>query len=466
MYRIIDWIMLNRRLSLLIGGFVGFIVFLLLAVLILGSNKQKADLLAVPLQGSTKKVNAFWWTTGIDSKTSGALSKLVTSFKNTYAYPNFNTSIEIKANSKEFFKDFVSKPLNRPTMMFIEDKYAPYYQKNATPNAYLKARLLADYADNSVIMVKDNTVASETVYGVPLYTDNLQMYVNQNLLTNVGGTIATDWQTVLRQSETYASTSGNTKNIKLINLGGDSNSIPQVNDIISAMLLQKGTDINRGVITGLNEAGPEVLEYYSQYKQKWDNSEKAFDLFTQGRLIYYIDYYSAYDKLIQSQPNLNNKIDIVKLPTFGKVTPSQTHAKFFTNLINAEADSDPETKKILDDFNYFLTTEPARKIFADATKYPSVSKNIVEVQKNSKFAETENRLRRFYDQANVSKALIPYCSPTYYRGWDTMITKMSQVSGSALSNDKAKEIWSQSSNDIETSLQTQNVCFPFKLEEY
>ncbi len=455
MYKIFDWIAGNRRLAIFLAVFLVFLLILGLLLLLQGTDRRSQQQLNAPLQGSAQEFDVNWWITEGQSGSVDALNLLTSKFNEKY--PNVRFTIISKQTDLQFIEEFLSNPDSQPELMTVNSKNMSFYQKYSMPNAYFKTELLGDYLERSVDTVKNNNVFSGEVYGVPLHVDNMQMYVNKNLLNNIQGakTYAKDWETLKLQASSFDKSKGQS----LIALGAGKDVVKNYTDILGAMMVQKGIylDSKNKDIKDLDFI--QILKDYNYFKQYLTQTQNDFDAFKQGKTLYYIDYFSANNIIKSEAPQLDYEItDIPKYSNGNNIS----HSRFFTTLAHKKNALNVEKKRILDDFTYFLSTEEAQQIFADKTGLPSANKKVVLDQYKSK-SETENN-RRFFDQAAVARAVLPACTVRYNQELFNLILNIQSKGTSPINEDYISALNNSKSRILDT-IYSESVCLPYKFEE-
>jgi ABC-type glycerol-3-phosphate transport system substrate-binding protein len=455
MYKILDWIAIHKKLAIILTVFIIFLVITLLFLFLSNKDRQLTVVRGLPLQGGSTEFKMSWWVSNTDGSDLDALAEVVSKFRDKYT----GTEIQIvnKKDDLEFIEEFLSNPDSQPELMTINSKNMAFYQKYSASNQYFQKELLADYLERSVDTVKNNNIYSGEIYGVPLHVDNLQMYVNKNLLNNLSSskTVAKDWETLKLQASSFDKTKGQ----NLISLGGSKDTVKNFEDIIGAMMVQKSIylDSKNKEITDTDFI--QVLKDYNYFKQFLTRTDNDYDSFKQGKSLYYIDYYSANDKLKVENPSLDFEItDIPKYSNGNNIS----HSKFFTTMAHKKNSLEPEKKRIVDDFIYYLSLEETQKIYSEKTKYPSANKKVASEQYKSK-SDLDNN-RRFFDQALVARAILPSC-PVKYTDVLTTIISSIQSKGTNVSSEEYNNILTANKSNLLSSVFTQNVCLPYKFQE-
>ena len=460
MYKIIDWILLNQKLAIII--FLSCITILVGGIYIYTQSltSSTANTRDSILKGNSATYQITLWNKDLTVQESEGWNKLISGFQ-LKGYPAVTINTVSKKNNIEFANDFLRNPDDQPDLMLVEDYLTPFYQRYSTPVSYFKDNVLADYRENSVDVIKNNTIISSEVYGVPLSVDNMQMYVNKDLLANLSGvkSPASDWKTLLSQAASFDTQGGR---YIATGLGSSKGDINNYQDIIGSMLLQKrvANESFQDRLSIPDDIGLEVIALYNSFKPYWNGNSKAIDLFKQGSLLYYFDYYKANSEIKAGNPTLN--YEIFAMPQFPDGTKI-THANFNSLLMHKKALNDKKKFSILQDFMFYLTTEEARKIYAETTKLPSVSRKIAEEQ-FTKSDGSDNNLRKFYAQALVAKAIIPYCPVYYVDGFGDILKELNLL-GNGLKKEEYIRAYTDKSQLVKSSLDKQNTCFPFRLSD-
>ena len=469
MYKIFDWIINHKKITAVIAIFTIFLLILITYLAFFQASNKIVINKELPLQGSAEVFVLNWWVTGENNNTSEAMEEIVTGFQ--ALYPSVEIQIQSKRNDLVFLEEFLANPDSQPDIFTVESKSVPFYQKYSSPNQYFKGELLGDYLDRSVDVIKNNNIFSNEVYGVPLYVDNMQMYVNKNLLSNLQGlkTPAKDWETLKLQAASFDRSKGQS----LISLGSGSGVNNNYSDVFSAMMIQNSQYLDSRNRTLDQVKMQNILLDYNFFKGYSADYDNDYDAFKQGKTLYLIDYFTTNNKLKIDNPSLDFEItDIPKYPGGNNLS----HAKFYSTMARKQPVSqilNPKTaepellqvgvnavkKKILDDFIYYLSTENVQKIYANKTLMPSTNKKILTEQYKAK-AEIDNN-RRFFDQASVARAILPACPVKYDETLNLIITSM-QSKGSAPTTDQALEVFSTNQSSLVTSVYSQNVCLPHK----
>ncbi|MCR4280496.1 MAG: extracellular solute-binding protein [Candidatus Komeilibacteria bacterium] len=173
--------------------------------------------------------------------------------------------------------------------------------------------------------VSEQVIINDKVYGLPLYADNLVLFYNRDLLNSAKIPLpASTWEELVEQVP-QLTTFDNEQKIKqaAIALGTDSN-VPRASDILALLMMQNGAPMINGSGYATFNSKPEdssfhpaenAVSFYTSFVNSgkatytWeDQLPDALDMFTSGRLAYFIGY-SYQIPIIQARaPKLNFNI--------------------------------------------------------------------------------------------------------------------------------------------------------------
>lgn len=174
--------------------------------------------------------------------------------------------------------------------------------------------------------VYNQVVINDKIYGLPLSVDSLALYYNRDLLNSAKIPLpATTWVELIEQVQELT-TFDKDGNIKQAGIAlGSSTNIPRATDILALLMMQNGaqmTDQYNNITfnqppTGQTKfyPGKDALEFFVNFidptKEVYSWSEdmpNALEMFTSGKLAYFIGY-SYQTPIIKSQaPKLNFNI--------------------------------------------------------------------------------------------------------------------------------------------------------------
>ncbi|OGY92089.1 MAG: hypothetical protein A3B30_01985 [Candidatus Komeilibacteria bacterium RIFCSPLOWO2_01_FULL_52_15] len=187
-----------------------------------------------------------------------------------------------------------------------------------TYNGYTPKQVQNTFLD----VVGNDVIINGRIYGLPLSVDTLSVYYNKDLLkANNIPLPATNWNELLAQAAVLSRADDKDAIVQSAIALGTTNNIPSVLDIVSALMLQVGITIgdDSGPLFAKNQESLNALNFFLSFAQKglsnysWTKDlPNAVDMFTSGRLAYFIGY-SYHKQMIQ---RVNPKLNFDIIPMF------------------------------------------------------------------------------------------------------------------------------------------------------
>jgi len=250
-----------------------------------------------------------------------------------------------------------------------------------------KSLTALDVKNKFLDFVADDAVYDNKVYGLPIYSDNLAMFYNVNLLRNAGiiepPTNWSDFQDMVKRITKIDAESGN-----ILVSGaalGTADNIPRSFDILSLLMMQNLAPMldSRGraafnkrpaeVSSGVPAVG--ALEYYVQFASPlfeaycW-NSEmpNALEAFADGRVGFFFGYSYHRDQIDALAPGLNYAI--APVPQVGE-QQKINYASYWLETVSSKT----ENSDYAWDFVQFISNEDNVAEFLTAAKRPTALKS-------------------------------------------------------------------------------------------
>lgn len=295
-----------------------------------------------------------------------------------------------------------------PDIFSIRNDDLPAYQEFMTPITSFTKNRLATYKTDFVDLAVKDTMIKDSVYGVTLYVDNLQLYYNDTILKqNNIAQAATNWNDLDSQIVKIRKVDSDFQFTQYpVSLGtggllnGNSN-IDSFQDVFTTMLMQKGQGIydykeqsstlnnsSNSDTTGENIA-KDYLEYGDKLSNKYSwnvSAENNLKTFIDGDLAYMFGYQEIGDQIKLRNSRLD--FEVVQLPQLNS-NRTVTSGKFFMDGLSKALEYDHEgtsKKYCAEEFLYYLTTKQedetvdAGKFFSSQTRFASSRKDIVSDQ--------------------------------------------------------------------------------------
>lgn len=311
-----------------------------------------------------------------------------------------------------------------PDIFGIRNDDLPAYAPFMTPNSLITGPVLTQYQEDFVPLVVRDTTQGDEVYAVTSYVENMQLYYNENLLSQAGIALpAQSWADLDRQlpllNRRNASGINFQQNAISLGTGGrGAEGPPNINrfqDVIPLLIFQSGgniydyqtgrvtlgqtanqTDVNSGLVSGNNfgnEEGSEAfdaLDFYTDFadvrstRYSWNTaSPNNIDQFVNGRLAY-LPHYRYMDDILRSR-NPRLPYSVAPLPQLDS-NNRKTFGFFFMDGMSIELSRNPaKTNKRLaaEAFLYYLTTPAVQNKLAARTQLPGARKDVIAAQQQS-----------------------------------------------------------------------------------
>jgi multiple sugar transport system substrate-binding protein len=243
--------------------------------------------------------------------------------------------------------------------------------------------------------VYKQTVINNEIYGLPLSVDTLALYYNRDLLNSAKIPLpATTWAELIEHVKdlTIFDINGNIQQ-SAIALGASEN-IPRSTDILSLLMMQNGAQmVNDNNYATFNESpigqnnfnpGKDALEFYIDFINPvkevytWsENMPDALEMFTSGKLAYFIGYSYQLPIIKAQSPKLNFNI----APMLQTV-PDVQEVNFadFWVLSMYFGSSDEKIAPSWDFIKYITTTPELTKKYLEDSNQPTALRSLINNQ--------------------------------------------------------------------------------------
>lgn len=398
----------ETRKKLIIGG-GAFVVVVAVATVVGLLFSETSPMSPTTERIPTGRVTLVWWKPGLYGMQLSNYQKVINDFQNKY--PNVTIQFVSKPYGTSYYRDIVDSMARGvgPDIFSLHNNDLPAYRKYLTPISVFNkpdetgVGRFARYRSNFVDLVTRETIFQGEVYGVTTYVDNLQMYVNKDLLNQAKIPIpAQTWDSLDIQIPklTRVNTSGTGFSQSAISLGTGATTEPIPNidrhqDILPLLMFQYGEQIYDPITSKVTFGGNrdnkkpalEALRFYYSFasptskRYTWSvNSPNNIEAFTSGKLAYIIHYSYFRDEIARRNPRLN--YEVVPIP---QVDPNnkKTYGFFFMDVLNRSLRDRPEQAAKLywaEQFLLYLSSTEAQTTMAASTGFPSARKDVISKQ--------------------------------------------------------------------------------------
>lgn len=248
-----------------------------------------------------------------------------------------------------------------------------------------------DIRDRFLDVVYKDGIIGDRVYGLPFSVDTMVLYYNRALLQANGiAEPAHDWTELLRQAQQISQINDQDELIQSAIAMGTTNNVPNAFDIISLLMLQNG--ITPGTTSGATFANDnrtaDVLSFYQAFARNdttaysWNEKQgNALDVFTSGRLAYFLGYNYHAPLIAKSNPKLD--YDIIPVPTNQGATKEVAYANYWMNVVAKKS----KNKSVAWQAIWELTQgNPVKTYLTDTGKTTALRSLVREQQENQRLA--------------------------------------------------------------------------------
>lgn len=248
-------------------------------------------------------------------------------------------------------------------------------------------------------------------YGLPLSIDTLALYVNRDLLNNIGAQVPTSWDELESTARELTTVDGG----KIVSSGvamGTYDNISHASDLIALLFLQNGAEIDN-VTEDNMESAVSALQFYTRFSEGtdlavWDQSmENSKIAFAGGKLAMYFGYSWDMFEINNFNPNLNFEVHPVP-ELFGT---SSTIASYWAEGVSSKSKHPEEALKFI---KFLGKDETIQKIYENQMKTrgygsPYPKKSLAELHKDN------NKVYAFTQRADNAVSTY-FASDTYDAG--------------------------------------------------
>lgn len=361
----------KKKLTIIAAVILG-IIFISLIILLVLLNRNK------PVED--ENITLTYWTAWEDPK---VLEPLIKEYE--ASHPNIEIKLEVqdikslKDYTERLADRITNKRDNAPDIYRFHNSWIPQLRPYLLPLPKDVVEAL-EVEEQYFTGVKKAISYSGAYYGIPLYADNLALFVNTKLLEYVGKPIPTEWIELLDTGAELTTIDASDK-ITQAGVGmGTYENVQHASDIISLLFIQSGVDLASPVGTRAEKV-MEVYTAFAKSPKMWDNTlENSKLAFAKGNLAIYFGY--SWDILGIRAVNPMLQYSIVPVPHIP--TTNQTVTSFWVEGVS----SGTKHSDAAFDFLTFLgSKESLAKIFENASKIRGQSgiyprRDLAETQKS------------------------------------------------------------------------------------
>jgi len=305
-------------------------------------------------------------------------------------------------------------------------------------------------------VAQNDLIKNGAIYGIPLQTDTLALFVNTQIFEQAAGEIGEDipvpttWQEFINTATTLTKRDDS----GVITIGGAGiGTFANVNhapDIISLLFAQNGVDLTD--LSGSGENITDALRFYTNFanveNNVWDGTQDSAEIaFAQGKLAMYFGYSQDYFKIKALNPNIQMKVvPVPQLVMDDKVNV----ASYWVEGVSSESKNPVEAQIFM---KFLAKPETQEKIYTEASKtrefgQPYSNKNLAGKLQGSDFFV-------FVDQSKTALSS-PFITGTGDKGLNEELNNLLRNSVNSLLSNTSEG----------TILEEFLVAYPLVIEKY
>lgn len=409
-------------------------IILILIVLVVGLVVASKFLL--PNVSKVGKSTLIYWGLW---EPEGAMAGVIADFEKA----NPDIKVNYLYNSPTEYRERLSSAFAQnkgPDVFRFHNTWVPMFKNELSP---VPSSVMdnATYESTFYPVAAQDLKIGNNYVGIPLEIDGLGMYINEDLFTAAGKTPPTTWDELRKTASeltTPAQRSRGEIQIAGVALGRTEN-VDHWSDILAAMMLQNGADLNKP--TG--QLAEDALTYFTLFSQSdlvWDETlPSSTQLFASGKLaIYFGPSWEAF-MIKQANPNLNFKI----LPIPQLTDTNTTWASYWVEGVSKKSPNQDAAWKFVKYLSGKETMEKLYKTESDLRLFgePYSRRELGDLLKDSKYVGA------FVQQAQAAKSGY-LSSDTHDNGINDKIIKYFEDAVNAVNSGK-----SDSKQALETASQ-------------
>jgi multiple sugar transport system substrate-binding protein len=260
--------------------------------------------------------------------------------------------------------------------------------------------------EDSFIDGADVYLAPDGVVGFPVVVDPIVMYYNKDILANAGiAAPPATWSSLISLSSTLTKKQDDGTVLQsMIGLGRYDN-VANAKDILATLLLQDNNQIIERTATGYapvlegdaSLSADHVMDFFTQFSDpsnpaySWNSSlPLSTDMFTQGKLAFYLGHASELFTIQSVNPNLS--FDVAPVPELDNASAERTDADIYAIAVNKKSQNLGAAFGVAG----LLTAGDTASAFASAVSLPPALRSLLAVK------PTDPYLFTFFNQAIIS----------------------------------------------------------------
>jgi multiple sugar transport system substrate-binding protein len=319
-------------------------------------------LFLLPKGNSSAKVKLVWWGLWEDSR---VVASLISDFEKK----NPNITVEyVKQNPEQYRQRLIARSNNDtgPDIFRFHNTWYPMFSSLLAP---LSSDVItpAEFKKDYYPVMQSDLVHDGAIYGIPLGTDSLSLFVNTKLFEAKGIDPPKNWdEFVTAAKELTVKDKNGTIKTSGAALGLARN-VNHAVDILSLLFAQQGVTMQ--TFTATSEQKEAALTFYSSFVRgsnaTWSSTlDNSLLAFSRGTLAMYFGY--SWD--IFAIQKINDKLSFAIHPVPSLYGKRQTIASYWIEGVSNKSKHQKEAMLFM---HYLAQKETEQKFYTEATKVRS-----------------------------------------------------------------------------------------------
>jgi len=351
---------------------------------------------------------------------------------------NPNIKINYKKNDKTDYRTRLAGRLAKdptteevPDIFRIHSSWLPMFSGSLAPVPSATVKNINLEQDFYSVYQKDLKIGN-SYYAIPLMYDGLVLFYNKDLIQKGSVELPKSWWD-LQTTASKLTVRDEDGKIQVAGVAmGLTDNVDHWSDILGLLLMQNGADILIDTLDNDTKI-QDVLSYYTNFYSKfktWDESlPSSTQLFSQGKLVFYLAPSWRVFNIEELNPNLPFEITTVpQLPTLDNISESSQissanltnihWATYWAEAVNSQSKHQAEAWKFLE---FLASKESLEKMYTTASQVRSFGEIYPRISMAEKIV-TNPKLKPFLESAkNAQSGYLS--SRTFDDGLNTELSK-------------------------------------------
>ncbi len=294
----------------------------------------------------------------------------------------------------------------------------------------------SQFNDNYYDVTKGDLIKRGTIYGIPLHSDTLALFINTSLFQQMSSETGSEipipntWQEFIDSSVSLTKRDENGA-ISIAGAGiGTYDNVTHAPDIISLLFAQNGVDLANP--SASQEKIADAMRFYTNFaaveNNVWDATQDSTKIaFSQGKLAMYFGY--SWDLADFKKQNPNLQIKVVPVPQL--ISDEKINiASYWVEGISQKSKHPTESALLL---KFLARSDIAEKLYVEQAKSRQIGEPYSYKSLAEKLKDTDSFI--FVDQSNTAESSI-FVSDTFNASYNDKYNEhIRQATNSILNGD-------------------------------